>query len=348
MKELVSRQKILVGSRGSRLALRQTELVINALKKSFPDVEFEIVTITTKGDRQLDRALLEFGGKAVFVEEFEQALIDEKIDMAVHSAKDMPMELGDKLVCAGVLERATPNDVLIYKKEMNIENIAVVGTSSLRRRYQIERLLPGVKCTSLRGNINTRIEKLREGTYDAIILAAAGIERLQLDREKDLNCRYLSVEEMLPAACQGIIAIETRNSGTAYDMALSVNHRDSYIRFKTERQVLAKIGAGCHEPVGVYSEINGDDIHISLLTVDENDGLAESKSDVCQTTEREPENNVHVQQATEKEMLDDAYAQQDTEYNGGAGDSAGPCIHTRVVTGKINDIPNLIENLVKC
>jgi porphobilinogen deaminase len=117
-------------------------------------------------------------------------------------------------------------------------------------------------------------------------------------------------------------------------MALSVNHRDSYIRFKTERQVLAKIGAGCHEPVGVYSEIKGEDIDISLLTIDENDGLAESKSDVCQTTEREPENNVH--------------AQQDTEYNGGAGDSAGPCIHTRVVTGKINDIPSLIENLVKC
>lgn len=313
------KKTVKVGTRGSRLAIAQTELVVNALKEKFPDVDFRIVTMSTRGDRDTSRALLEFGGKAVFVEEFETAILEGEIDIAVHSAKDMPMEIMDGLVIAGTLPRACPQDVLIYKSGRTFagDEHFVIGTSSLRRQYQILDMYPGAECRNLRGNVNTRIQKLADGEYDAIILAAAGLERLgilkktmkAMPSDKDgslktdipspdgsnmvstlehisneisrdgLTYRYLSTEELLPAACQGIIAIETRASGEAYEMVKSINDTRAYTQLICEREVLHQLNAGCHEPIGVYSEIseNGEQIKLSLMKVEENSNQHETE-----------------------------------------------------------------------
>ena len=268
-----------VGTRGSKLALAQTELVIKALRERFPQVDFQMVTMSTRGDRDTSRALLEFGGKAVFVEEFEEAILKGDIDIAVHSAKDMPMEIMEGLTISGTLPRACPQDVLIYKSGRSFDrnDSFVVGTSSLRRQYQIRDMYPNAVCKNLRGNVGTRIQKLEDGEYDAIILAAAGLERLGIidgsaecvEVHKDeLTFRYLSTESMLPAACQGIIAIETRTSGEVYDMVRAINDTEVYTQLTCERAVLSRLNAGCHEPIGVYSELYGDHMKLSLMKAD--------------------------------------------------------------------------------
>lgn len=270
------KKTVKVGTRGSRLALAQTELVIKALKERFSQVDFQMVTMSTRGDRDTSRALLEFGGKAVFVEEFEEAILKGDIDIAVHSAKDMPMEIMEGLTISGTLPRACPQDVLIYKSGRSFDRNEsfVVGTSSLRRQYQIRDMYPNAVCKNLRGNVGTRIQKLEDGEYDAIILAAAGLERLGiidgsagcLEVQKDeLTFRYLSTESMLPAACQGIIAIETRTSGEVYDMVREINDTEAYTQLTCERAVLNRLNAGCHEPIGVYSELHGDHMKLSLM-----------------------------------------------------------------------------------
>lgn len=273
------KKTVKVGTRGSMLALAQTELVIKALKERFPQIDFQMITMSTRGDRDTGRALLEFGGKAVFVEEFEEAILKGDIDIAVHSAKDMPMEIMEGLTISGTLPRACPQDVLIYKsgRIFDRNESFVVGTSSLRRQYQIKDMYRNAVCKNLRGNVGTRIQKLEDGEYDAIILAAAGLERLGiidgsagcLEVQKDkLTFRYLSIESMLPAACQGIIAIETRTSGEAYDMVRAINDTEAYTQLTCERAVLNRMNAGCHEPIGVYSELHGDHMKLSLMKAD--------------------------------------------------------------------------------
>lgn len=273
------KKTVKVGTRGSKLALAQTELVIKALKERFPQIDFQMITMSTRGDRDTSRALLEFGGKAVFVEEFEEAILKGDIDIAVHSAKDMPMEIMEGLTISGTLPRACPQDVFIYKSGRSFDrnDSFVVGTSSLRRQYQIRDMYPNAECKNLRGNVGTRIQKLEDGEYDAIILAAAGLERLGiidgsagcLEVQKDkLTFRYLSIESMLPAACQGIIAIETRTSGEVYDMVRAINDTEAYTQLTCERAVLNRLNAGCHEPIGVYSELHGDHMKISLMKAD--------------------------------------------------------------------------------
>lgn len=270
------KKTVKVGTRGSKLALAQTGLVIKALNERFPQVDFQMVTMSTRGDRDTSRALLEFGGKAVFVEEFEEAILKGDIDIAVHSAKDMPMEIMEGLTISGTLPRACPQDVFIYKSGRSFDrnDSFVVGTSSLRRQYQIRDMYPNAVCKNLRGNVGTRIQKLEDGEYDAIILAAAGLERLGiidgssgcLEVQKDkLTFRYLSTESMLPAACQGIIAIETRTSGEVYDMVRAINDTEVYTQLTCERAVLSRLNAGCHEPIGVYSELHGDHVKLSLM-----------------------------------------------------------------------------------
>ena len=273
------KKTVKVGTRGSMLAPAQTELVIKALKERFSQIDFQMITMSTRGDRDTSRALLEFGGKAVFVEEFEEAILKGDIDIAVHSAKDMPMEIMEGLTISGTLPRACPQDVLIYKSGRSFDRNEsfVVGTSSLRRQYQIRDMYPYAVCKNLRGNVGTRIQKLEDGEYDAIILAAAGLERLGiidgsagcLEVQKDkLTFRYLSIESMLPAACQGIIAIETRTSGEVYDMVRAINDTEVYTQLTCERAVLNRLNAGCHEPIGVYSELHGDHIKLSLMKAD--------------------------------------------------------------------------------
>ena len=248
-------QRIRIGTRGSRLAQVQTDMVIEQLKENYPDVRFEKVIVTTKGDKQKDAAISSFGGKAVFVEEIEEALLSGTIDLAVHSAKDMPNPCKKGLGIAGVLPRACVQDVLIYRADTDIrsKDTFTVGTGSLRRRCQIKELYPQAECMELRGNVTTRIQKLRDGLYDAIILAAAGIERLGIGKEPDLVYEYLDVDAVLPAAGQGIIAMEACEGTLPYRMVQTISDAETEGCLRAERAVVREMEAGCHEPIGVYA-----------------------------------------------------------------------------------------------
>lgn len=256
---------IRIGTRGSRLALIQTQLVVEALKKNYPEIEYEIVIMKTTGDKILDKPLLEFGGKGVFVNEFEDALICNQIDLAVHSSKDMPMEMPKGLAICGVLEREDPRDVLLSLKEETVRPLTVIGTSSLRRQIQAESLLRGVSCKNLRGNINTRLKKMEAGQYDGIILAAAGIKRLGLDCMDTYDYRYFDAEEMTPCAGQGIIAIEGRKDCKIAEMVWQISHHKTFQVLELERHAMKLFHAGCNEPVGVLAEIEESTVNIRLM-----------------------------------------------------------------------------------
>ncbi|MBR1691792.1 MAG: hydroxymethylbilane synthase [Lachnospiraceae bacterium] len=259
---------IRIGTRGSALALRQAELVRQAIEQCDKSVRTEIVTIRTKGDRILDVPLTDFGGKGAFVEEFEQALLDKSIDVAVHSAKDMPMELAGGLAISAVLKREDARDVLLTRRgeDLSGRDKICIGTSSLRRQEQIKRLLPA-ECETLRGNVTTRIEKLKAGQYDGILLAAAGLWRLTLTEDETLDYRFLSFDEMIPAGGQGIIAIEARSTDEKLKMLLaSVNDGKAMRELQIERYMLRALDAGCHEPIGVLSQVEELQTHIRLFT----------------------------------------------------------------------------------
>lgn len=259
------KRTIKIGTRTSQLAMAQTQLVIDQIKAVNKDVEVEIVPIKTLGDRILDRPLLSFGGKGAFVSEFETALLAGNIDLAVHSAKDMPMELPNGLAIVGVLEREDPRDVLITMAGKELPKRPIIGTSSLRRQLQIGELQE-VTCEDLRGNINTRLRKLEEGQYDGIILAVAGLKRLGLLEEEKFNYHYFDCDTMIPAGGQGIIAIEGRaDDNDIENLFRQITNPEAAICLETERSVLELLDAGCHEPIGVYSFIEGKDIHLSIL-----------------------------------------------------------------------------------
>ncbi|MBO5054816.1 MAG: hydroxymethylbilane synthase [Lachnospiraceae bacterium] len=255
---------IKVGTRTSALAMKQTELVIDAVKEKNQDISFEIVPIKTKGDKLLSVSLADFGGKGAFVTEFEEALLDGTIDLAVHSAKDIPMELSEGLEIWAALPRADARDVLLTRKGQAAKELRIVGTSSKRRELQIKELY-GVQCALLRGNVPTRIEKLKNDMYDGIILAAAGIDRLGLSTDEDLDYRYFSVDEMIPAGGQGIIVLEGRKNDGLKSLFTAVKDENAEIELETERFILNCLQAGCHEPVGVYSRVEGNQITISLF-----------------------------------------------------------------------------------
>lgn len=264
--------KIRIGTRKSRLAVVQAELVIGMMRRYSPEAEFEIVYKVTEGDRILDKPLLEFGGKGVFVSEFEQALQNGEIDFAVHSAKDMPMKLAEGLRIAGVPKREDPRDVLVTLKNIDWDRCRgkkeiVIGTSSQRRKLQIEGqskvIWPGsvVQCENLRGNVTTRLDKLKEGQYDGIILAAAGLKRLKLNEDENFKFHYFDCREFIPAGGQGILAVEGRADSPLLSVAEAVTDRDTEVCLNVERRVLELLNAGCHEPVGVYACIEGETIY---------------------------------------------------------------------------------------
>ncbi len=257
------KEKIKLGTRGSSLALAQANQVIAALHKRFPDVEIETVVLRTQGDKILDRPLLDFGGKGAFITEFEEAISEGRIDLAVHSAKDMPAELGDGLVIAGALPRADARDVLVTRK--GVDGLRIVGTGSLRRQCQLSSLCPGVICKGIRGNVPTRLMKLRSGEYDGLVLAAAGLKRLGLLHEEDLEYRFFSLDEMVPAGGQGIIAVEGRKGDGTTDMIAEISDSRAYAELALERNVLEIFNAGCHEAVGVISECRRDSVCIRIV-----------------------------------------------------------------------------------
>jgi hydroxymethylbilane synthase len=243
---------IVIGSRGSQLALWQARYVARKL-----DVETRIEIIKTTGDKIQDVPLSQVGGKGLFTKEIEEALLDRRIDLAVHSLKDMPSEIPAGLTLAAIPEREDPRDALLGAR---LKDGARVGTSSLRRSVQLKVMHRGVSIETLRGNVDTRIRKLDEGQYDTIVLAAAGLRRLGwADRISEL----IPVEVMIPAVGQGALGIETRDDqGEAHQIARALEHEASRIAITAERAFLAVFGGGCQVPIGAHATINGAEIHL--------------------------------------------------------------------------------------
>lgn len=238
------------GTRGSDLALRQTRLVAEELRSVFPDVQVEPVIITTTGDRIQDRSLADAGGKGLFVQELEEAMKTGKIDFAVHSGKDLPSETPNPFIIASVSEREDPSDLLV---SIPNREISIVGTSSQRRAMMIRKMYPECEIKLLRGNVPTRIRKLREEKYDAILLASAGVKRLQLDLS-DLSVRALKPDEMVPASCQGIMACEALKGSEAESLLVRIDHKEIHFAFDLERRFMQLLGADCHDAAGVFSK----------------------------------------------------------------------------------------------
>lgn len=258
--------KIRLGTRKSKLAVAQTELVIGEIKRAFPSVETEVVYITTSGDRILDKPLTEIGGKGIFVSEIESALQSGEIDIAVHSAKDLPIALASGLVISGVLKRGDHRDALITNRGTRIEHDTAftAGTSSARRRTELSKLYPNAVHADIRGNVDTRLNKLAAGQYDAIVLAMAGLKRLSLDSDERFDIRPFEYDSFLPAPCQGIIAIETRADGDVLPIVKAVTHEETMFSFETERAVITALGADCSVPLGAYSFIEGNKLKLTV------------------------------------------------------------------------------------
>ena len=258
--------KIKIGTRKSKLAIEQTKMVIDEINRSFSDIQTEIVYITTSGDKILDKPLTEIGGKGVFVSEIENALLDGSIDIAVHSAKDLPTSLAEGLAISGVLKRGDPGDALITNKGTHIDyqTCFTAGTSSERRRTELSKLYPNVIHADIRGNVDTRLKKLADNQYDAIVLAMAGLKRLSLDTDERFDITPFDCLSFLPAPCQGIIAIETRENDSVIPVIKGITDRNTQYSYETERFVVSLLNADCTVPLGAYSFTENEKIHLFI------------------------------------------------------------------------------------
>ena len=247
-------RKIIIGTRGSELALWQANHVKASLETRFPDLTFEIRTIKTTGDRILDTALSKIGDKGLFTKEIESALMSGEIDLAIHSLKDLPTTLPDGLCIGAVTSREIPNDVLIAKNARSISALpgdARVATGSLRRKSQLLNLRPDIEVSDIRGNVPTRIEKFLASDLDAMILAFAGMHRLGLDEH---IAQVIPVSEMIPAVGQGAIAVEARaTDGEVLDLANKINDADTELCITAERAFLRELEGGCQVPIGAHA-----------------------------------------------------------------------------------------------
>ncbi len=257
--------RLRIGTRKSKLALWQANFVKEKLEEKGHTVE--LVLITTTGDKILDAPLAKIGGKGLFVKEIEEALLREEIDLAVHSLKDVPMVLPEGLSLGAITEREFPFDVLISRRGESLEELpkkAIIGTSSLRRQVQIKRKRPDLQIEILRGNVDTRIRKLEEGKYDAIVLAYAGVKRMGLE---DKITQIL--EDFIPAVGQGSLAIEIREKDERIKECISfLDHRESRIRAEAERSFLRKLEGGCQVPIGAYAWIEEGKLKIRAFISD--------------------------------------------------------------------------------
>ncbi|OGL39548.1 MAG: hydroxymethylbilane synthase [Candidatus Schekmanbacteria bacterium RIFCSPHIGHO2_02_FULL_38_11] len=247
--------KLRLGTRKSPLALKQSDWVKAQIVKKYPLLEVKIIKIKTYGDKLPDKPLREFSKNDMFIKEIEEALLKEEIDIGVHSMKDVPVTIPDELCIAAITEREDPRDVLISKrgKLKELPHNSIVGTSSLRRKAQILNSRKDLLIKDIRGNVDTRLKKLENEDYDAIVLAAAGLIRLGL---KDKITEYISTDIMLPDAGQGALGIETRNDDTDIQEFVSfLNNRESLIAVSAERVFTKKIGASCRFPVAAYGEV---------------------------------------------------------------------------------------------
>jgi hydroxymethylbilane synthase len=267
---LVSRPRIRLGTRGSPLARKQAEMTAAALKRAWPELAdseaIEVVIIRTTGDRVIDRPLAEVGGKGLFCKEIETALLEERIDVAVHSIKDLPTWLPDGLMLAAVLEREDPRDVLIATEATSIETLpheARVGSASLRRKGQLLAARPDLKVGLLRGNVQTRLDKIRAGELDATMLALAGLRRLGID---PIPGTVLDAETFVPAVGQGAVGLEVRAAdGATRELVMAIDHAPTRICVEAERAMLDALDGSCHTPVGGHARIRHDELVLKAL-----------------------------------------------------------------------------------
>lgn len=263
--------KIVVGTRGSKLALIQTNWVIDKLKEIYPEIEFEIKIIKTKGDLIQNVSLDKMGDKGIFVKEIEQQLIDKKIDMAVHSMKDMPSSLPEGLKFTSIPKREDARDVLVLKNGYSSINDLPIGakiaTGSKRRKYQLLKQRPDLNIVPIRGNIDTRIKKIVDENLDGVVLAAAGLLRAGLEHKISY---YIPKDIMIPAPAQGALAIEIReNSNDIDEIVKSLKDIKSEIQVAAERGFLDGINGSCHIPIGAYCDVKGENITLTGLYGDE-------------------------------------------------------------------------------
>ena len=258
-------KKITIGSRGSKLALLYAQKAKDSIVKvtNLRDEDVQIKAITTKGDQVQDTRLSEIGGKGLFSSNIEKELQDKNIDIAVHALKDLPAIETNGLITDTFLERTDPSEILISenkKKLRELNSKAIIGTSSFRREYQIKKIRPDINCKLIRGNVDTRLKKLKDGMYDAIILSYAGIKYLELEKEIS---EIFSADEIIPSAGQGIIALQCREDDQEILSILKqINHTKTYQRAHAERNILKVLEGDCETAVGAYSKIDGDSITV--------------------------------------------------------------------------------------
>ena len=259
---------IRIVTRKSPLALKQTNIVAEHLATLHPKIKIEIIPVVSEGDERLQSPLSEIGGKGLFVKSLEKVLIEDRADIAVHSMKDVPCQLPEGFIVAAALTRADPSDAFVSKNYDHLEQLpkrAIVGTASLRRQCQLKHRYPDIKVLPLRGNVGTRLAKLDSGECDALILAAAGLERLGLSRR--IRC-LLPHPISLPAIGQGIIGIECLHDHPMLSYITALNDTTSYACLQAERALSSALGGDCRMPIAAYAQYNNDNLYLSALVGD--------------------------------------------------------------------------------
>jgi hydroxymethylbilane synthase len=266
---IIMKKRLTIGTRGSDLALWQAKWVKSALLRLYPDLSVELAIIKTRGDKILDVPLARVGGKGLFVKEIEDAMLDGKIDVAVHSMKDMPGEVPEGLRIGAIPERENPCDVLISQGSRRLADLprrARIGTSSLRRASQLLHFRPDFKIAPLRGNLGTRIDKLTAENLDAIVLAAAGVKRLNLE---DKISEYIDADTLIPAVGQGALCIEIRDDDPdVFDMVNKLDHPATRVAITAERAFLKFLDGGCQVPMAAYAFVTGDRLDITAMVAE--------------------------------------------------------------------------------
>ena len=262
------KKKMIVGSRESQLAVVQSMTLVAHLRSAHPEIEAELLTMKTTGDKILDRTLDKVGGKGLFVKELDIALRERRADVTVHSLKDMPMEAPEDLPILCCSRREDPRDALVLRAGVGMKPDLVIGSSSLRRALQLKALFPECEVRPVRGNLQTRLRKLDEGQFDALALAAAGLKRMGLEGRIS---RYFSVDEIIPAAGQGILAVQGRAD---FDRTLLEGYADAdaWCAATAERAFVRALDGGCTSPVCAHGALEGDSIHLTGLYYDASNG----------------------------------------------------------------------------
>ena len=258
----MNKRIVRIGSRDSKLAVMQTELMIHAVTKYHPEIQFELVTMKTTGDIILNQTLDKIGGKGLFVKELDIALAEGRIDCCVHSLKDMPMEENPDFPITALPKRGDPRDVLVLPQMQHFENItAQIGSSSFRRQLQLKKLFPSCHCLPVRGNIITRLQKLDCGEFSSLVLAGAGLQRVGLSERIS---RYFSTDEMIPAAGQGILAVQSRKNEDVSFLSCIHNKESEYAAL-AERAFVRTLDGGCSSPIAAYAQIHGTELKLTGL-----------------------------------------------------------------------------------